>query len=611
MKYISKFIALFAIGMMATACTENETAELSAPLEVSTPSVSAISATSAVVSVKATGSHITSRGICYSTSANPTINDIKVPGSQANMTLMLHSLSKSTTYYVRGYAQTDNNVVYSEEVNFTTLAKESQSDLDDWVAPAYPDDYRSVSSWEKRSQWNLGNVHDPSVMKADDGYYYMYCTDAGFGDPQAGHGHFHARRSANLVDWEYLGATMSNTPAWVMDKLNEIRKNMGLGNSTANPNDYGYWAPCVRKVKSGLYRMYYSIVVPGTIDGANTWSERAFIGMMETADPASNIWEDKGFVITNYSDKELNYKVAPDDWANCYFKYNAIDPTFVITPEGQHWLIYGSWHSGFAAVQLNPETGKTIVDPLPNPWGAENEVAYGKQIWTRQAGNRWQASEGPEVVYHDGYYYLFMAYDALEIPYNTRVMRSATIDGTYTGNETVLTHPYKFANNQGWVGISHCAVFNDGNGNWYYASQQRFPVGYDDWAPNAVMLGGVRSIQWTSSGWPVVMPERYAAVPQVAITKEEIVGTWEHIDLGYQYGVMKESTTMTFAADGSITDGIWKGGTWRFDASTNTLTANGVELKVQRECDWEATPRKHTIVYSGINNSKSYWGKKN
>ena len=611
MKYISKFIALFAIGMMATACTENETAELSAPLEVSTPSVSAISATSAVVSVKATGSHITSRGICYSTSANPTINDIKVPGSQANMTLMLHSLSKSTTYYVRGYAQTDNNVVYSEEVNFTTLAKESTSDLDDWVAPAYPDDYRSVSSWEKRSQWNLGNVHDPSVMKADDGYYYMYCTDAGFGDPQAGHGHFHARRSANLVDWEYLGATMPNTPAWVMDKLNEIRKNMGLGNSTANPNDYGYWAPCVRKVKSGLYRMYYSIVVPGTIDGANTWSERAFIGMMETADPASNIWEDKGFVITNYSDKELNYKVAPDDWANCYFKYNAIDPTFVITPEGQHWLIYGSWHSGFAAVQLNPETGKTIVDPLPNPWGAENETAYGKQIWTREAGNRWQASEGPEVVYHDGYYYLFMAYDALEIPYNTRVMRSATIDGTYTGNETVLTHPYKFANNQGWVGISHCAVFNDGNGNWYYASQQRFPVGYDDWAPNAVMLGGVRSIQWTSSGWPVVMPERYAAVPQVAITKEEIVGTWEHIDLGYQYGVMKESTTMTFAADGSITDGIWKGGTWSFDASTNTLTANGVELKVQRECDWEATPRKHTIVYSGINNSKSYWGKKN
>jgi hypothetical protein len=59
-----------------------------------------------------------------------------------------------------------------------------------------------------------------------------------------------------------------------------------------------------------------------------------------------------------------------------------------------------------------------------------------------------------------------------------------------------------------------------------------------------------------------------------------------------------------------ITDGAWKGGKWSFDASKNTLTANGVELKVQRECDWEASPRKHTIVYAGINGDKSYWGKK-
>jgi hypothetical protein len=106
------------------------------------------------------------------------------------------------------------------------------------------------------------------------------------------------------------------------------------------------------------------------------------------------------------------------------------------------------------------------------------------------------------------------------------------------------------------------------------------------------------------------MPERYAAVPQIAISSAEIAGTWEHIDLGYSYGNMKVSSTMTFATDGTITGGIWKGGKWSFDAATNTLTANGVELKVQRECDWEATPRKHTIVYSGINSDKSYWGKK-
>ena len=67
---------------------------------------------------------------------------------------------------------------------------------------------------------------------------------------------------------------------------------------------------------------------------------------------------------------------------------------------------------------------------------------------------------------------------------------------------------------------------------------------------------------------------------------------------------------MVFGADHKITSGPWKGGQWFFNAETNTLTANGVELLLQRECDWEATPRHATIVYAGINGSKTYWGKK-
>ena len=573
---------------------------------LSAPSVSGITQTSATVTATASGTGIVNQGVCYGLTANPTISDSYMPSASPSISVTLSGLSASTTYHVRVTAYTaDKQRLYSDDVTFTTLPEEKkESDLASWKAPAYADDYRNLSTWAQRAQWNLANVHDPSVVLGDDGYYYMYCTDAGYGNPQARHGHFHCRRSADLVNWQYIGAAMNETPAWVMTKLNEIRKEMGLGNSTANTNDYGYWAPCVRKVRSGLYRMYYAIVVPGTIDGDGTWSERAFIGLMETADLASNNWQDKGFVITNYSDKELNFHVKADNWQGCYYKYNAIDPSFIITPEGEHWLLYGSWHSGFAAVQLNAETGKTIVDPLPNPWGAANEAAYGKRIFTRKAGDRWQGAEAPEVVWHDGYYYLFMAYDALDVPYNTRVVRSEKIDGPYKsidgvnvtdGGEAfpILTHPYKFQSSQGWVGISHCAVFDDGKGNWYYASQQRFPTTAGGNVPNAVMLGGVRSIKWLASGWPVVMPERYAAVPQEPITAGEIAGTWEHIDLGYKYGEMKVSGSMTFAADGTITDGPWKGGKWSFDATTNTLTANGVELKVQRECDWEASPRKH------------------
>ena len=138
---------------------------------------------------------------------------------------------------------------------------------------------------------------------------------------------------------------------------------------------------------------------------------------MENNDPSNNDgWVDKGYVITNASDKGLNFNVKPDDWANCYYKWNAIDPSYVITPEGEHWLVYGSWHSGIAALKLNSETGKP-AESLGQPWATGQAPAeYGQLIATRQTGNRWQASEGPEVIYRDGYYYLFLAYDALDVP---------------------------------------------------------------------------------------------------------------------------------------------------------------------------------------------------
>ena len=503
-----------------------------------------------------------------------------------------------------------------------TPEEPTQTELDSWKAPSYSDYYRSISGWDQRGKWNLANVHDPSVVKGDDGYYYMYQTDASFGNAHAGHGHFHCRRSKDLVNWEYLGGTMPKLPDWVIPKLNEIRTEMGLSSVFPNVNDFGYWAPVVRKVKDGLYRMYYSIVCPGQINGSNSWSERAFIGLMENSNPADNNgWVDKGYVITNASDKGLNFNIKPDNWGNCYFRYNAIDPTYIITQEGEHWLIYGSWHSGFAAVQVDAATGKP--DITAKPWGSLRDIEpYGKRVYTRQNNNRWQGSEGPEVVYRDGWYYLFMAYDALDVPYNTRVVRSKNIDGPYYGQDgsnvtnggdayPILTHPYQFKGHTGWVGISHCGVFDDGEGNWYFSSQGRLPHDvYNDQYSNAIMMGHVRAMRWTKDGWPLVMPERYAAVPQIEITEKELIGKWEHIDLGYKYGEMKGSVSMTLEEDHSISEGPWKGAKWSYDAQNRILTANGVELYLMRECDWEAEPRRHTIVYAGLGNKKTYWGKK-
>ena len=628
MKYLS-IIMMFVCSLFIVGCSDDDKIDNTA--SVSNLTIGEVTSTSASLSAElsaASMQNFIKKGFCYSTSAEPTIDNATLCEMTGDFSATLRDLQPNTTYYVKAYALIGDNLVYTEQKQFTTPSKTLEDQLSEYICPAYVDDYVSMAGWDQRANWNLANVHDPSVMKAADGYYYMYQTDASYGDAHDGHGHFHARRSKDLVNWEYLGATMQEAPAWVKTKLNEIRAEQGL-DPIENPS-YGYWAPCARKVNDHLYRMYYCIVVNNyiktgglTYDGS--WSERAFIGVMETSDPASNNWEDKGFVICSSSDKGTNWNRASEgDW-NAYFKFNAIDPSFIITPEGEHWLIYGSWHSGIAAVQLNPETGKTLAE-LPKSYGTAAEIApYGKLIFTRTNGGRWQGAEAPEIVYHDGYYYLFLAYDALDIPYNTRVLRSTKVDGPYetlngavtdaskgaNNNPTVLTHPYKFSEGYGWVGISHCAVFDDGNGNWYYASQQRFPanVGGNAYS-NAIMMGGVRSIQWESNGWPTVMPERYGAVPQASISESELVGAWEHIDLSYSNGNQRTASERVLGDDHKITSGAWKGAAWSFNAQTNTLTCNGVELKVQREVDWEASPRKVTIVYSGLNGIKSYWGKK-
>lgn len=625
---------------------------------IALPSASATTGTSLTLTATLDGNvgNVVKRGFCYSlTNQTPTIKDNMVEADE-NFTATITGLKGNTEYFVRAFVYGNSRYTYSETFTATTGAQTLEEQLASYEAPTYDDNYTAIAGWENNSKWNLANVHDPSVMLAEDGYYYMYQTDASYGNAHDGHGHFHCRRSKDLVNWEYLGATMEEAPAWAVEKLNEYRNEMinaegkKLDPIKAEDISYGYWAPVVRKVNNGLYRMYYSLVIDNYIKTGkkntaenfdHSWTERSFIGLMETSNPASNQWEDKGMVVCSASDQpntEANGwgRRGTGDW-DAYFKFNAIDPTYTITPEGKHWLIYGSWHSGFAALEVNPSTGMPLT-PLAKPWTVEgNSIdSFGKLVATRgNSTNRWQASEGPDVIYNPQTqkYYMFMAYGQLAVAYNTRVVRADRPEGPYVdmqGNSAtagkemlpVVTAPYKFSNSNGWVGISHCGIFDDGQGNWYYTSQGRFPVDIPGInASNAIMMGHVRSILWTEDGWPIVMPERYGAVPKVAIAKEELEGNWELIQMkptaqnstndgnATQY----ESKVITLGADGKVTSEAWGNDqTWSFDAAKNMITIGNNKIYIQREVDWEASPRIATIVGGGYqdNGATTNWMKK-
>lgn len=509
----------------------------------------------------------------------------------------------------------------------------------EWSIPTYADDYSPIASWANRSEWNLANVHDPSVAYYN-GYYYMYGTDASYGNEHEGHGHFQGKRSKDLVNWQWVGGPFYDPPSWIADSLNSIRAGMGLDAIPEEDIQYGYWAPVVRHVNVGgqeKLRMYYSIVIHNYIKTGNpttsafdgSWTERAFIGMCESTDPAGAVWEDKGYVTTSTSDRGLDYsRASTNDWS-AYFYYNAIDPTYIVSPEGKHYLIHGSWHSGFALLEVDATTGKP-VNTLGEPYAdsvSELTARYGQRIGTRDANSRWQASEAPEIIYKDGYYYLFLAYDGLDIPYNTRVVRSENIEGPYVDirghnftegegdSYPIVTHPYKFNLSPGWVGISHCAVFQkEDTDEWFYMSQGRLPESVN----NYIMMGHVRKIVWCPASasepdnlWPIALPQRYAAVPDYGtITRDSLIGKWEHIKLEYKYAQQNTASSLTLNADGTMSGALT--GDWSYDEEKKQLKLGNVIVCVEREVDWEATPRHVTFVYAGTEKSlnATFWGKK-
>lgn len=92
---------------------------------VSTSDATNISYTSATCGGNVTadgGQTITARGVCYSTSQNPTISNNKVQSGsgKGSFTCDLTGLSAGTTYYARAYATNNQGTSYGQQVSFKT-----------------------------------------------------------------------------------------------------------------------------------------------------------------------------------------------------------------------------------------------------------------------------------------------------------------------------------------------------------------------------------------------------------------------------------------------------------------------------------------------------------
>ena len=169
----------------------------------------------------------------------------------------------------------------------------------------------AVSAVIAQEQYNNPVINeslpDPTVIKADDGYFYLYATENIRNVP--------IYRSENLVDWRRVGTAFTDRTRPQMVPRGNI------------------WAPDINLI-NGKYVMYYS---------KSTWGGEWECGIgVATADRPSGPFTDVGKLFIS---SEIGVQ-------------NSIDPFYIEEDDGSKYLFWGSFR-GIYGIQLS-EDGLSI-----------------------------------------------------------------------------------------------------------------------------------------------------------------------------------------------------------------------------------------------------------
>ena len=214
-------------------------------------------------------------------------------------------------------------------------------------------------------------LHDPALAKGGGAReWFVYSS----GDPGKDGGTVQVRKSVDDGrTWGYLGTVWPTIPKWITDIV---------------PNADTMWAPEIIK-HGGTYYLYYAVSTLGHNDSVIALATNT------TLDPKAPgyRWVDQGKVVRSLP--------ASD--------FNAIDPDIVQDTAGTPWLVFGSYWSGVQMVQLQWPSGKRSADPTRTHL-LDRKVPL-------------NAVEGPSMISHGGWYYLFSSWDRCCVGLKSNVPR--------------------------------------------------------------------------------------------------------------------------------------------------------------------------------------------